>query len=81
MDTSNIISSARIEGYRITRYLGVIYSGPFASYQGLLDDVVNQGNLLGADWVVSFFPQSTTSKSRANRPFTGFGTAVMASPQ
>lgn len=80
MDTSNIISSANIEGWRITKYLGIIYSGPFASYQKLLADVVDQGNKLGADWVVSFYIQSTTPRSRVARVFTGFGTAVKAKP-
>ncbi len=81
MDTSNIVSSARIQGFRISKYLGVVYSGPFASYQNLLADVVSQGNSLKADWIVSFSVQSSVSESRVDRTFSGFGTAVRVKPR
>lgn len=84
MNTSNIINVPNIEGFKITQYLGVIYSGPFKGVDGysiLLNDVVSQANGVGADWVVSFHVQTSGGFLRAEREFSGFGTAVKVEPR
>jgi uncharacterized protein YbjQ (UPF0145 family) len=81
MNKINIISSHIIDGYRITSYLGVIHAGPFVGSNGfanLQNDVVNQANNLGADWVVGFTMQIPPTDSSVNQQFSGFGTAVKA---
>lgn len=68
MNRNKITSTPNIEGYRIVDYLGIVNGGP-SGYTEMLDEVAEEATNLEADWVVSFYVQSSSPNLRVQREF------------
>jgi hypothetical protein len=77
MDKSNIVTNHIIPGIEVAPVpIGLVGTDEFKTPDEVLDDAVKIGNQLGADWIVGFNLQSQQTEVRANRTWSGFGTAV-----
>ena len=82
MDKSNIISDhiiPNVEGS--IKPVGFIDTKSHSSTDDVLDEAVELGNELNADWIIGFNFQSQPTLERVNRMWKGFGTAVQITPQ
>jgi hypothetical protein len=77
MDKSNIVTNHIIPGIQAAPVpIGLVDTGELRTPDEVLDAAVEIGNQLGADWIVGFNLQSQQTEIRANRTWSGFGTAV-----
>ena len=82
MDEKNIISTHTIPNLASPVIpIGLVDTGVFGSTDEVLNDAVRIGNEMGADWIVGFNFQSEPTFSRADRRWSGFGTAVKLRPR